>query len=75
MTSSPNPYTDGAALDALGEEMNDVIGRWAWSRQIYGHVFSAKEENLQGLVDFGRANPGAALWHRGRRRAQRPARA
>ena len=49
-----NPYTDGASLDLLSEELNDVTGRWAWSRQIYGHVFSARMGDLQGLVEFGR---------------------
>jgi phage tail sheath gpL-like len=48
------PYTDGATLDALQEELNDVTGRWAWSRQIYGHVFGAKMGTLQSLHDFGR---------------------
>jgi phage tail sheath gpL-like len=49
-----NPYTDAASLDAFQEEMNDVTGRWAWSRQIYGHVFSAMMGALQPLVTFGR---------------------
>jgi phage tail sheath gpL-like len=47
------PYTDTTVLDALTEEMNDVTGRWAWSRQIYGHVFGAKMDDAQGLHDFG----------------------
>ena len=49
-----NPYTDTASLDALAEEMNDVTGRWAWSRQIYGHVFSARMGDINSLVAFGR---------------------
>jgi phage tail sheath gpL-like len=58
-----NPYTDGASLDALEEEMNDVTGRWSWSRQIYGHVFSARMGDLQGLVEFGhtRNDPHASV--------------
>lgn len=47
------PYTDAAALDALGEELNDVTGRWAWSRQIYGHAFTARMGAVQELVEFG----------------------
>ncbi len=50
-----NPHTDGASLDALGEEMNDVTGRWAWNRQIYGHVFCARSDTAQQLVEFGRS--------------------
>jgi phage tail sheath gpL-like len=58
-----NPYTDGASLDLLTEELNDVTGRWAWSRQIYGHVFSARMGDLQGLVEFGhtRNDPHASV--------------
>ena len=47
------PYTDSASLDLLTEEMNDVSGRWAWSRQIYGHVFGAKMGTPGTLQAFG----------------------
>jgi phage tail sheath gpL-like len=46
-------YSDTGTLDAMQEEMNDVTGRWAWSRQIYGHVFTAKMGTPETLVDFG----------------------
>ena len=57
------PYTDPATLDAMQEEMNDVTGRWAWSRQIYGHVFTAKMGTPQELHDFGvtRNDPHATV--------------
>lgn len=48
------PYTDGAALDAIGEELNDIAGRWAWNRQIYGHCFTARTGDLTALQTFGR---------------------
>ena len=48
-----HPYTDSANLDAIGTEMNDVTGRWSWSRQIYGHAYSAKRGTLSALVTFG----------------------
>lgn len=48
------PYTDTASLDLFKEEMNDITGRWSWSRQIYGHVYSAKRGSLSELVAFGR---------------------
>jgi phage tail sheath gpL-like len=51
------PYTDGDSLDQIQDLMNDVAGRWAWDRQIYGHVFSAKRslDGGQDLVTFGRS--------------------
>lgn len=48
------PYTDTASLDLFKEEMGDITGRWSWSRQIYGHVYSAKRGSLSDLVAFGR---------------------
>jgi phage tail sheath gpL-like len=51
------PYTDGAVLDQVQDLMNDVTGRWAWDRQIYGHFFTAKRSadgTGQDLVTFGR---------------------
>jgi phage tail sheath gpL-like len=47
------PYSDADSLNTLQEELNDVTGRWAWSRQIYGHVFAAKMGTPQALADFG----------------------
>ncbi len=35
------PYTDTGSLNKFMDLMNDVSGRWAYSRQIYGHVFSS----------------------------------
>eukprot|EP00752_Nemacystus_decipiens_P015331 g13664.t1 len=49
------PYTDAAALDAVFEAMNDVTGRWSYSRQVYGHVFAAKTGTLGDLATFGNA--------------------
>jgi len=36
------PYTGTAQLNAVQAMMNDSTGRWAWSSQIWGHVFSAR---------------------------------
>lgn len=50
------PWTDTTTLDAIRDLMNDTSGRWAWSRQIYGHVFAARREASVGdLVTFGTA--------------------
>lgn len=49
------PYNDAATLKQMGEEMNDSSGRWSWSRQLYGHVYTAKIGPLTELVAFGEA--------------------
>jgi phage tail sheath gpL-like len=48
------PWTDTTTLNAMTEAMNDVTGRWAWDRQIYGHVFASRTGTAQDLVTFGR---------------------
>ncbi|MEZ2293095.1 phage tail sheath subtilisin-like domain-containing protein [Variovorax sp. RCC_210] len=48
-----HPYTDSASLDAFQQELNDTTGRWSWSRQIYGHCYSALRGTLAALVTFG----------------------
>lgn len=45
---------DTAVLDAAGQAMNDLTGRWAWDRQIYGHCFAAKVDTAANLLTFGR---------------------
>lgn len=49
------PFTDTANLDLLQTELGDATGRWAWSRQIYGHVWSARRGTLSALQTFGAA--------------------
>lgn len=49
------PYSDSTSLDALKTVMNDSTGRWAYNRQIYGHVYSAKSDTYANLVTFGTA--------------------
>lgn len=46
-------YTDSATLDAFKSEFDDATGRWAWSRQIYGHVYTARRGTLGQQVAFG----------------------
>lgn len=57
------PYTDTASLDELKHAMDDQTGRWAWSKQIYGHVFSAKRGTVAALSTFGngRNDPHATV--------------
>lgn len=49
------PYTDSTSLDALKTLMNDTTGRWAYNKQIYGHVYSAKADSFANLVTLGTA--------------------
>lgn len=48
-----HPYGDTASLDAFKLLMNDNAGRWSYSKQIYGHVYTAKRDTLVNLQNFG----------------------
>lgn len=48
-----HPYTDSTSLDAFKTLMNDTTGRWAYNKQIYGHVYSAKADSFANLVTLG----------------------
>ena len=49
------PYNDTTTLDALKVFLNDATGRWSYSEQTYGHVFTTKAGTLSALVTFGSA--------------------
>lgn len=49
------PYTDSGSLDAFETAMNDTTGRWAYNRQIYGHVYTAAADSFSNLVTLGLA--------------------
>lgn len=48
-----HPYTDSTSLDAFQTEMNDTVGRWSWSRQVYGHCYTALRGTLSALTTAG----------------------
>ena len=48
-----HPYADTSNLDAFATEYNEQAGRWSWSRQVYGHVYTALRGALNALVTFG----------------------
>ena len=50
-----HPYTDSASLDVFRDWMGDISGRWAWSSQLYGHVYTAMRGTLGALVAAGSA--------------------
>jgi phage tail sheath gpL-like len=57
-----SPYSDATSLDAFDELMNDISGRWAWDRQIYGGVFTAREAALGDLQAFGITRNGPHVY-------------
>ena len=48
-------FTDTTSLRAMAEWMNDTAGRWAWNKQIYGHVYSAMRGSLGVQVEIGQS--------------------
>lgn len=48
-----HPYTDATSLDAFRAEYGDTAGRWSWSRQVYGHVYTALRGTLSALTTAG----------------------
>lgn len=48
------PYADGAHIASFTTEMNDKTGRWSPTRQIYGHVYTAKRDTVSNLQAVGK---------------------
>jgi len=47
------PWSDTTTLDVWKAAMDDSVGRWSWSKQIFGHVYSAKRGTVGTLVAAG----------------------
>lgn len=47
------PYTDATSLTAMTALMNDSSGRWSWSRQVFGHVWTAYRGTVGALTTEG----------------------
>lgn len=47
------PFSDANSLQLMAAEMSDSAGRWSYSRQLYGHVYTARTGTLSELVAFG----------------------
>lgn len=47
------PWSDATSLAAYTTALNDVSGRWAWSRQSYGHAWTCMANSFSGLVTQG----------------------
>jgi len=48
-----HPYNDSASLDTFATEFNESAGRWAWSRGVYGHCYTALRGILSALITAG----------------------
>jgi phage tail sheath gpL-like len=48
------PWADTTTLDAWQAAMDESSGRWSWSKQLYGHVYTGKRGTLAQLVAAGR---------------------
>lgn len=48
-----HPFSDSTTLDAFKTLMADTAGRWAYDKQIYGHVYSAKPGAFAALQAAG----------------------
>ncbi len=47
------PWSDVASLNAWQAAMDDSVGRWSWSKQLFGHVYTAKRGTVGTLVAAG----------------------
>lgn len=47
------PYSDTTTLDACQTEMQDASGRWSPTRQLYGHVYTARRGDSATLASYG----------------------
>ena len=45
-----HPFSDSASLDVFQTEYGDASGRWSWSRQVYGHCYTALRGALACLL-------------------------
>lgn len=50
-----SPFADTANIARYEMLLSDVSGRWAWHRQIYGHVFYPLADSIANLTSHGLA--------------------
>lgn len=50
-----SPFSDDTNVARYKTLLSDVAGRWAWSRQIYGHVFYPKTATIGDMTTHGLA--------------------
>lgn len=54
-------FADDTNITRLKALLDDVSGRWAWNRQIYGHAFYAKVDSVANLTTHGLAQDNRHL--------------
>jgi len=47
------PWSDATSLNAFRDFLSDVSGRWSWSKQVFGHAFTASKGTFGTLVTLG----------------------
>lgn len=47
-----SPWADATNMGRYATALSDVSGRWAWSRQSYGHVFAPLTDTTGNLTSF-----------------------
>ena len=50
-----SPFADATNLGRYAATLSDTAGRWAWSRQVYGHAWTVKTDTAANLVTAGLA--------------------
>ena len=48
-----SPFADATNMTLYQSVLSDISGRWAWSRQAYGHVFTTATDSTANLTTFG----------------------
>jgi phage tail sheath gpL-like len=48
-----SPWSDSVSTEAYTNTTNDTSGRWAWSRQSYGHVWADATGSFSSLTTLG----------------------
>lgn len=54
-------FADDTNLTRIKTALDDVSGRWAWNRQIYGHAYYAKIDTVGNLTTHGLAQDNRHL--------------
>ncbi|GLS29956.1 Mu-like prophage tail sheath protein gpL [Mesorhizobium albiziae] len=56
-----SPFSDATNVGRYATLLSDTSGRWAWNRQIYGHVFYPLSDSIANLTTHGLARDSRHL--------------
>jgi phage tail sheath gpL-like len=56
-----SPFADATNVGRYKALLSDVAGRWAWNRQVYGHVFYPQTDTVANLTTAGLAQDNRHL--------------